>query len=48
MEALGQVESESFNEAEVKTRKSEITVEVQQAIFRNLRGKTGNTLRITH
>lgn len=47
MEPVAPAESESFNEAETKTRKSEITAEVEQVISRSLRGKTGNTLRIT-
>lgn len=47
MDPVALAESESFNEAETKTRKSEITAEVQQVISRSHRGKTGNKLGIT-
>lgn len=47
MDPVALAESESFNEAETKTGKSEITAEVQQVISRSLSGKTGNTLGIT-
>lgn len=46
-ESVGQAESESFNEAEVKSRKSGIATAVRQAILESLRSKTGNTLVIT-